>query len=121
MNSAQGNRTGLERSGVELFTPYRIDIRFGLAKQTYPKAQESDNEIPFQKWGRSTEQVVHIRSGAFQKAIRYGTYRSVPARNCHRNCAGPAGSRTEGLSEMVCVNRRPIRYGFRGAPIIDPV
>ena len=27
----------------------------------------SDSEIPFQKRGRSTEQVVHIRSGAFQK------------------------------------------------------
>ena len=29
-----------------------------------------------------------------------------------RNCAGPEGSN---------VNRKPIRYGFRDAPIIDPV
>ena len=45
-------------------------------KQTYPRVQESDNGIPFQKWCQSAEhvQVVHIRSGAFQKAIRYGTY-----------------------------------------------
>ena len=31
----------------ELFTPYQIDICFGLQKQTYPRVQESDNEIPF--------------------------------------------------------------------------
>ena len=31
--------------------------------------RESGNEIPFQKWWRSAEQVIHIRSGAFQKAI----------------------------------------------------
>ena len=55
------------QTGVELFTPYRIDICFGLAKANLPRVQESDNKIPFQKWGRSTEQVVHIRSRAFQK------------------------------------------------------
>ena len=154
-------------------------------KQTYPRVQESDNEIPFQKWGRSAEQVVHILAfcwkkfnGAknnrplFFKTIGYCFYCSfycffenfrrqtpfregksrfggaplpppprsrkpalgagrskklsdmeritrayhfwnwsVPARNRHRNCAGLAGSN---------VNRRPIRYVFRGAPIIDP-
>ena len=115
VNSAWGNRTGSDRSGIELFTPYGIDICFGLAKPNLPSNPgESDNDIPFQKWCRSAEQVVHIRSGAFQKAIRYGTYhfsnRSVPARNRHRNCVGLAGSN---------VNRRPIRYGFRDAPIID--
>ena len=114
VNSAWGNRTGPDRSGAELFTPYGIDICFVWQKQTYPRVQESNNEIPFQKWWRSAEQVVHIRSGAFQKAIRYGTYhfwnRRVPARNRHRNCAGLAGSN---------VNRRPIRYGFRDASIID--
>ena len=105
-----------DRSGVELFTPYRINISFGLAKANLPLVQESDNEIPFQKRGRPAEQVVHIRSGAFQTAIRYGTYHflnwSIPARNRHNDCAGPAGSN---------VNRRPIQYGFRGDPIIDPV
>ena len=113
VNSVWGNRTGLELS-----CSHHIGSIFVLVwqKQTYLRVQESDNEIPFQKRGRSAEQLIHIRSGAFQKAIRYGTYhfwnRSVPARNRHRNCAGPAGSN---------VNRRPIRYGFRGAPIIDPV
>ena len=116
VNSAWGNRTGLDRSGVELFTPYLIDICFGLAKANLPRVQESDNEIPFQKWGQSAEQVLHIRSGAFQKAIQYGTYqfwnRSIPVCNHHRNCAGQAGSN---------VNRRPIRFGFRGALMIDLV
>ena len=62
---------------------------------------------------------VHISiSGAFQKAIRYGTYhfwnRSVLGHNHnrHKNRAGPVGS---------SLNRRPIRYGSRGALIIDPV
>ena len=60
--------------------------------------------------------VVHITSGAFQKAIRYGTYhfcnRKVPVRNRHKNRAGTVGS---------SVNRTAIGYGFWGAPIIDPV
>ena len=38
--------------------------------------------------------------------------RSVPGHNRHKNRAGPHRS---------SVNRRAIRYGFRGAPIIDPV
>ena len=37
---------------------------------------------------------------------------SIPCHNRHKNCAGPVGS---------SVNRRAIRYRFRGAPIIDPV
>ena len=52
---SQGNRTRSYRLGVELFTLYRIDmlhICFCLEK-TLPRVQESDNEIPFQKWGRS--------------------------------------------------------------------
>ena len=107
-----------DRTGLELSCSHHIGSIFVLVwqRQTYPRVHESDNEIPFQKRGRSAEQVVHIRSGAFQKAIRYRTYhfwnRSVPARNRHRNCAGPVGSN---------VNRRPIRYGFWGAKIIDPV
>ena len=35
----------------------------------------------------------------------------VPALNRHKNCAGPA---------ELNVNRRHIRYGFQGAPMIDP-
>ena len=35
VNSAWGNRTGPDRSGVELFTPYRIDICFCLAKANF--------------------------------------------------------------------------------------
>ena len=107
-----------DQTGLELSCSHHIGSIFVLVwqKQMYPRVQESDNEIPFQKWGRSAEQEVHIRSGAFQKAIRYGTYhfwnRSVPAGYHHRNCAGPVGSN---------VNRVPIRYSFRGAPIIDPV
>ena len=106
------------RTGLELSCSHHIGSMFVLVwqKQTYPRAQESDNEIPFQKRGRTTKQLVHIRSGAFQKAIRYRTYhfwnRSAPARNRLRNCVGPVGPN---------VNRRPIRYDFRGAPIIDPV
>ena len=38
--------------------------------------------------------------------------RSIPCHNRQKNRAGPVGS---------SVNRRSIRYGFRGAPIIDPV
>ena len=30
-----------------------LHICFRLAKETLPRVQESDNEIPFQKWGRS--------------------------------------------------------------------
>ena len=107
-----------DRTGLELSCSHHIGSIFVLVsqKQTYPRIQQSDNEIPFQKQGRSAEQVVHISRGAFQNAIRYGTChfwnRSVPARNRHRNCAGTVGSN---------VNRRPIRYGFRGTPIIDPV
>ena len=37
--------------------------------------------------------------------------RSVPAHNRHKNRVGPVGS---------SVNKQAIRYGFRGAPIIDP-
>ena len=33
-----GNRTGPDGSGVELFTPYRIDICFGLAKANLPSS-----------------------------------------------------------------------------------
>ena len=104
-----------DRNGLEFSCSHHIGSIFVLVsqKQTYPRLQESDNEIPFQKQGRSAEQVVHISRGAFQNAIRYGTYhfwnRSVPARNRHRNCAGTVGSN---------VNRRPIRYCFRIAPII---
>ena len=57
-----------------------------------------------------------LRVERVQKAIRYGTYhfwnRSVPGHNRHKNRAEPVGS---------SVNRRAIRYSFRGAPIIDPV
>ena len=98
VNSAQGNRTGPDRYVVELFTPYRIDmlhVCFDLAKETQTRVQDNDNEIPFQQWGRSAEQPFHIKSGAFQKAIRYGTYhfwnRSVPGHNRHKNCAEPVG------------------------------
>ena len=106
------------RTGPQFSCSNHIRSIFVLVwqKQTYPRAQESDNEIPFQKRGRSAEQPVHIRREEFQNAIRYGKYhfrnRGVPARNHHRTCAGPDGSN---------VNRRPIRYGFRGAPMIDPV
>ena len=93
-----------------------VHICFGLAKATWPLVQENDNEIPFQKQGRSAEQPVHIRSGAFLKAIRYGTYyfwnQSVLGHNCHKSRAKPIVS---------SANRRPIRYGFRVAPIIDPI
>ena len=34
MNNALGNRTGPDRSGVGLFTPYRIDNCFSFAKAT---------------------------------------------------------------------------------------
>ena len=89
---------------------------FGLAKATWPLVQENDNEIPFQKQIQSAEQPIHIRSGAFQKAIRYGTYhvgnQSVPGHNCHKNRARPIVS---------SANRRPIRYGFLVALIIDPI
>ena len=47
---SQGNRTRSYRFGVELFTLYRIDmlhIGFCLAKETLPRDQESDNEVPF--------------------------------------------------------------------------
>ena len=84
----KSNRTGLELSCSHHMRSIFVLV---LQKQTYPRVQESDNEIPFQKWGRSTEQVVHIRSREFQKAVRYGPYhfwnRSVPARIRHRNCA----------------------------------
>ena len=111
VNSAQGNRTRPDRYVVELFTPYRIDVLrvcFDLAKEIYTRVQDNDNEIPFQKSGRSAEQPVHIKSGAFQKAIRCGTYhfwnQSVPDHNRPKSRAGPVGSN---------VNRRAIRYGFR--------
>ena len=62
-----------------------LPICFGLVKETQSLVQENDNEIPFQKRGRSAEQPVHIRSGAFQKAIQYGVYhfwnRSVSGHN----------------------------------------
>ena len=93
-----GNRTGPHLYVVELFTPYWIDmlrVCFDLAKETWTLVQDNDNEIPFQKRGRSAEQPVHIKSGAFQKAIRYGTYhfwnRSVPVHNRHKNPAEPVG------------------------------
>ena len=38
VNSAWGNRTGPDRSGAELFTPYGIDICFGLAKANLPSS-----------------------------------------------------------------------------------
>ena len=57
-----------------------------------------------------------IRSRALHQTIRGGTYHiwnwSIPCHNRHKNRAGPVGS---------SVNRRAIRYGFWGAPIIDPV
>ena len=46
------NRTGLDRLRVEVFTLYRIDllhILSDLAKETSPRAQESDSKILFQK------------------------------------------------------------------------
>ena len=59
---------------------------------------------------------LYIRSRMLHQAIRGGTYhiwnRSIPCHNHHKNRAGSVGS---------SVNRRAIRYGFRGAPIIDPV
>ena len=102
------------QTGLELSCSHHIGSTFVLVwqKQTYHQVQESDNEIPFQKRGRSAEQPIHIRSGVFQKAIRYEMYhfwnRSVPARNHHRNCAGPA---------RLNMNRKPIQYGFQGVPI----
>ena len=116
LGEIEPDRTGPDRTGLELSCSRHTIFVLVWQKQTYRRVQDSDNEIPFQKRGRSDEEVVHIRSGEFQKAIRHGTYhfwnRSVPTRNRHRNCAGLTGSN---------VNRRPIRYGFRGAPIIDPV
>ena len=106
-----------DQTSPELSCSHHIGLIFVLVwqKQIYLESK-SHNEIPFQKRGRSAEQVVHIGSGAFQKAIWYGTYhfwnQSVAACNHHRNCAGPAGSN---------VNSRTIRYGFRGVPIIHPV
>ena len=38
VNSAWGNRTGPDRSGVELFTPYQNDICFSLAKANLPSS-----------------------------------------------------------------------------------
>ena len=119
VNSAQGNRTGPDWSGVELFTPYQIDmlhICFGLAKATQSRVQDNDKEVPFRKQGLSAEQPVDIRRGAFQKAFRYRTYhfwnRSAPGHNRHKNRDGSVGSVwIEGLSGMVfgCSNNR---YGI---------
>ena len=93
-----------------------LRVCFTLTKETQTRVQDNDDEIPFQQLGRFAEQPVHIKSGAFQKAIRYGTYhfwnRSVPGHNRLKNRTEPVGS---------SLNRRAIRYGFRGAPIIDPV
>ena len=70
----KSNRTGPVSSRA-VHTIWDRYFCFGLGKANlYPRVQESDNEIPFQKWGRSAEQVVHISSGAFQKAIRYEMY-----------------------------------------------
>ena len=108
---SQRNRTRLYRFGVELFSLYRIDmlhICFCLAKETLPRVQESDNEIPFQKWGDPQGFAPSHHEQSVPKSFRYGTYhfwnRSIPAHNCHRNCARPAWSN---------VNRRPIRYSCR--------
>ena len=70
----KSNRTGM--SGLELSCSHHFGSIFVLVwqKQTEPRVQESDNEIPFQERGQSAEQLVHIMSGAFQKTIRYGTY-----------------------------------------------
>ena len=68
------------------------------------------------KQGRSAEQPVHIRSKFVSKSYpiwnislpeseRSRSYR-------HKNSAEPVGS---------SVNRRAIRYGFQGPPMIDPV
>ena len=93
-----------------------LHICFGLAKEALTRVQGNDNEIPFQKRARSAEQPVHIKSGAFQQAIWYETYhfwnRSVLGHNCHKYRAGPVGS---------SVNRKAIRYGFRGESMIDKV
>ena len=116
-NCATLDRIGLGRTGLGLSCSHHIrSIFVCLAKANCLRVQDSDNEISFRKRGRSAEQPIHIRSGGFQKAIRYGTYhfwnRSVPARNDQRNCTGPAGSN---------VNRRLIQNDFWSAPIIDPV
>ena len=119
VNNARGNRTVPDLSGAKLFTSYRIGMSYiylGLTKAAWPGVQKSDSEILFQKRRRCTEQPVHIRNGAFQSAIRYGKHhiwnRNVRCDNRPKNRARPVRS---------SVNRRPIRYGFRGATIIDPV
>ena len=106
-----------DQSGVELFTPHRIDICFGLAKAN-PTLKSKRVITRFRS---------KIGADPLNSSFTLGTERSkklsdteritfwiqsVPACNRHRNCAGPAGSNE---------NRRPIRCGFRGASIIDPV
>ena len=115
-----GKSNGPDRSGVELFTPYQIRYApclFWFGKKTLPRVQENDNEIPFQKLSRSAEQPVHMhkeRSVPKNYLIRKYHFRnqSVPGHNCNNSRSGPVKS---------SAHRRFIRYGFQGAPIIDPV
>ena len=85
-------------------------------RQPSLKSERMITRFCSKKWGWPAEQSVHIRSWAFQKPIRYGTYlfwyRSVPGHYGYKNRARSFGS---------SVNKRAIRYSFRGAPIIDQV
>ena len=58
-----------DRTGLDLSCSHHIGSIFVLVweKQTCSWVQESENEIPFQKRGRSAEQLAYIRGGAFQK------------------------------------------------------
>ena len=109
-----------DRTAQELSCLYRtgsifIIFYFGLAKETYPLVQESDNEIPFQKRGRSAEQPVHtvLTLGAerYKNLSNTELITFVPGHNRHKSRAGPVGPR---------VNRKLVSYGFWGAPIIHP-
>ena len=61
VNHARGirNRTELVKSGVELFTSYRIIC----SRSVIFVSKERDKKIPFQKRGRSAEQPVRTMRG----------------------------------------------------------
>ena len=72
----------------------QVNTAYYLGQSSY--LGRNNNKVPFQKQGRSDEQPVHIRRGAFQKAIRYRTYHfwnpSFPGHNHHKIRTGPVES-----------------------------
>ena len=120
-SNALGNRTSPDRSEVKAvrFTPYRIDmlhICFGLPKETWPQVQDSDKEIPFQIGTDPLNSLFTLGAERSKKlsdtervTFRIGVFLVI---SITKNRAGPVAT---------SVNRRAIRYGFRGTPIIDPI